>query len=311
MQTRTEIGVSRFLQQMADSKQPLIVPDMSKTSSAWVANYSWPYLSYLGVPIHLRGEIIGFINLNIKPANFFTPIHADRLKAFSEQANIAIQNARLFAQSRELAVLEERQRLARDLHDAVSQTLFSATVISEALPRIWKNSPDRVETLLHELHELTRGALAETRALLMELRPASLLAIEFQALLQQLVEAMQSRRNIKISLMVDQLPELPADVKIAFYRITQEALNNIVKHASATEANIMLQRRRKSIRLSIFDNGVGFDKDDVEPISFGLSIMNERAESIDARFKNYSEVGQGTQILVIWVNDLMDTGSLE
>jgi signal transduction histidine kinase len=125
------------------------------------------------------------------------------------------------------------------------------------------------------------------------------------------VEAMQSRRNIKISLMVDQFPELPADVKIAFYRITQEALNNIVKHASATEANIMLQRRRKSIRLSIFDNGVGFDKDEVEPISFGLSIMNERAESIDARFKIYSEVGQGTQIVVIWVNDLMDTGSLE
>src|SRR5690606_27738926 len=120
---------------------------------------------------------------------YFSPTHAERLQAFAGLAAIALQNALFYDQAQELAALEERQRLARNLHDAVSQMLFSASVIAEALPHLWERDPERVRPQLAELHKLTRGALAEMRMLLMELRPTALQEAELNELLQQLTDA--------------------------------------------------------------------------------------------------------------------------
>lgn len=197
------------------------------------------------------------------------------------------------------AVTLERTRLARDLHDAVTQTLFSASLIAEVLPDIWKMSQDEGWKRLEELRQLTRGALAEMRTLLMELRPSALTEIPLPDLLRQLCESLIGRARLPIQLSVDGTRKLPADMQICLYRISQEALNNIVKHAKATQATVTLQLHEE-VHLSICDNGSGFDLNCVTPDHLGLKIMCERAQSMGAKFSVSSRPGEGTQIFVSW-----------
>jgi signal transduction histidine kinase len=198
------------------------------------------------------------------------------------------------------AVTIERTRLARDLHDAVTQTLFSASLIAEVLPDIWNMNPAEGWNRLEELRQLTRGALAEMRTLLIELRPSALTEIPLSDLLRQLCESLIGRARLPIQLDVEGRQKLPPDLQIGLYRITQEALNNIVKHAKATQATVSLHINEK-ICLSIVDNGNGFDPACVSPDHLGLKIMRERAEAIGAEFSVYSAPGQGTQIFVSWM----------
>jgi len=221
----------------------------------------------------------------------------------------------LSEKAQELAVMEERQRLARDLHDAVSQTLFSAGLIAETLPDIWQTSPIEGRELLHKLKQLSRGALAEMRALLMELRPAALAEASMTDLLRQLGQAASGREGIPVSVTVDESCDLPAEVRITLYRIAQEALNNIVKHAQASQVDVSLRcavplsadkavpGHRGRVELRIRDDGLGFDPSSVSQDHLGLGIMQERAESIRARFEVKSEPGGGTQISVVWTED--------
>lgn len=290
------------LRHMYQNKKPLIIPDVEQADGGHFFRKS-PALfwrSYAGVPISTKNEVIGFINLGSMTPYFYTPIHADRLQAFAEQVAIAIRNAHLHERSRELAAQHERQRLARDLHDAVSQTLFAATITSEVLLREWEQNPTSIGPKLSQLHKLTRGALAETRAVLLELRPDSLTDIDFDTLLEQLIEAIQSRKRLEISAHLDLAEEPPPELKLVLYRITQEALNNIVKHAQASQVTIKLFQDTTQLVLEISDDGVGFDIASVQPTSMGLSIMQERAERANATLKIDSTVDNGTQITVIF-----------
>jgi len=197
------------------------------------------------------------------------------------------------------AVTSERTRLARDLHDAVTQTLFSASLIAEVLPDLWDMNQAEARKRLEELRQLTRGALAEMRTLLVELRPNALVDVPLPVLLKQLCESFIGRARLPVQLNVEGKRPLPPDVQLAYYRITQEALNNIVKHAKATQVIVTL-RMEDMVRLSIVDNGVGFDPASVPPNHLGTKIMRERAEAIGATYSLYSEPGEGTQISVTW-----------
>lgn len=303
---RLDFSVSETpnLRYMHETQKPLIIPDVEQVSEAYMLKVS-PALfwrSYAGVPISTKGEVLGFINLGSLIPYFFTPIHADRLQAFAEQAAIAIHNARLHEETRELAAHHERQRLARDLHDAVSQTLFAATILTETLLRQWERDPTSIRKKLADLHQLTRGALAETRAVLLELRPESLIDISFESLLKQLSEAVQARKQLRILLQLEHTESLPPELKLVLYRITQETLNNIVKHAQATQVHIRLSREGTSFTYEISDNGVGFDTARLQPTSMGLGIMHERAESVGAAIDIRSAAGEGTKIVVKWDN---------
>ena len=197
------------------------------------------------------------------------------------------------------AVASERTRLARDLHDAVTQTLFSASLIAEVVPELWDMNQAEARKRLEELRQLTRGALAEMRTLLVELRPNALVDVPLPTLLKQLCESFIGRARLPVQLNVDGQRALPPEVQMTFYRITQEALNNIVKHAKATQVIVTLRLADK-VRLSIVDNGVGFDPACVPPNHLGTKIMRERAEAIGAKYSLYSEPGEGTQISVTW-----------
>jgi PAS domain S-box-containing protein len=220
-----------------------------------------------------------------------------RVAERTEELNIA--NERLREKAAQDAVIAERTRLARDLHDAVTQTLFSTTLIADVLPNIWEMNPDEGRRRLQEVRTLTRGALAEMRTLLVELRPNALVEVPLPTLLRQLTEAMISRSQISIQFNSEGERDLPAEVQVSLYRIAQEALNNVVKHASATQAVVTL-RLGESVRLAVADNGAGFDPSTITADHLGLKIMRERAEAVDAKLSIYSEPGDGTQVSVIW-----------
>jgi PAS domain S-box-containing protein len=221
-----------------------------------------------------------------------------RLVAEIEQRQIA-EDA-LAARAAEEATTAERTRLARDLHDAVTQTLFSASLIAEVLPEMWNT--DRVEARrsTEELRQLTRGALAEMRTLLLELRPSSLTEARFPGLIKQLTEAVIGRARLPIQLDIAGEYEMPPEVKIAFYRIAQESLNNIVKYARATRVEIKLNMECCDVHMEIRDNGIGFDPSSLKPTSLGMRIMHERAASIHAHLDITSQPGHGTTVTLDW-----------
>lgn len=214
-------------------------------------------------------------------------------------AELNAANERLREKAALDAVAAERTRLARDLHDAVTQTLFSTTLIADVLPELWALNPAEGRRRLEELRQMTRGALAEMRTLLVELRPNALIEVPLPTLLRQLTEAMASRSRIAIQLSAEGECRLPPDVQVGLYRIAQEALNNVVKHARASQAVVTL-RLCDPVRLTVADDGVGFDPAAVTADHLGLRIMRERAEAIGAKLSVYSEPGEGTQVSVVW-----------
>jgi signal transduction histidine kinase len=205
---------------------------------------------------------------------------------------------RLYQQSQELAKMEERQRIARDLHDAVNQTLFSASMMAETL--LMKSTDESTKNGLERIYQLTQGALAEMRTLLIELRPEALEKTELGDLLGHLTDMMIARTRVDIDVQIDQHIALPPDVKTVFYRIAQEALNNIIQHARASQIGIEFGYQGSAIMLRISDNGCGFEQDTLPPDHFGLSIMVERAALIGASLEIYSAPNQGTDVILMY-----------
>jgi len=218
----------------------------------------------------------------------------------------AVQNAQLHAIDKLRAASNERQRLARDLHDAVTQSIYSASLISAALPAVWERSPEEGMENLRTLRLLVRAALAELRSLLYELRPASLEAAPLNVLLERLGDSLKGRSNNRLEIEVPADLRLPPDVKLAFYRVAQEALNNVGKHAQSTVAGVTVTQNGDEVRLVIRDDGWGFDParrrraTDQTEDSFGLGIMRSRAEEIGATLQVDSVPGLGTTVEMIW-----------
>lgn len=209
----------------------------------------------------------------------------------------------LASKAAEEAVTADRTRLARDLHDAVTQTLFSASLTAEVLPDLWEMDVDEAKRSTEELRQLTRGALAEMRTLLLELRPAALTQTRLSDLIKQLCDAFIGRSRLPITLTIEGERELPPEVQVACYRIAQESLNNVFKYARATKVDVGLFLSATGLRFEVCDNGIGFDMSASKPTSLGMRIMRERAEAISADLHISSTPGSGTCLELIWNED--------
>ncbi len=258
------------------------------------------YAGSLGIPLRIGDQLFGSLIFYYHTPQAFSTEQVSLAVAFVEQAALAIENAHLRNQVEQVAASAERDRLARDLHDSVTQMLFSAGLIAEVLPRLWEQNPDEGRLHLQELRLLTKGALAERRTLLLELRPQALTHAPLEDALGHLVNAVIGRTGIPVVLSVTGSGDLSDEVKVAFYRIVQEAFNNIAKHADASKVDLILVYTLQGARLCIHDDGCGFEKDAVPADHLGLSIMAERASSIDASLYIDSQPGQGTQIVLEW-----------
>jgi signal transduction histidine kinase len=262
----------------------------------------------VSIPVMAKGQPLGAITLASLSDRTVGPEERALLANIGRQIGVAVENARLYEGAEEAAASAERSRLARELHDAVTQTLFSASLIAEVRPRLWERSPDEGRRRLSELRQLTRGALAEMRTLLLELRPSALADIPLPDLLRQLADSTIGRARVLVTVSVEGEPiTLAPDAKIVLYRIAQESLNNIAKHSGASAATVSLHYLSEAdgtgpdgVELSIRDNGDGFDPAAVTAEHLGLRIMRERAEAIGATFTIRSQPGVGTETSVIW-----------
>ncbi len=304
---RLKIGAEGLSGWVADTGESLMVPDVSQDP-----RYVWMRgsrtRSELTVPVMVKGKVIGVLDVQSDRPNAFDDTDLTVLQSLAHQVGAAVENVQLYQQGQRAAVMEERSRLARDLHDAVTQTLFSASLIAEAVPASWEMDQQEGRQLLRELQQLTRGALAEMRTLLLELRPSALIETGLSDLLHQLGEAAAGRAGVPVSVQVSGDCIVPPDVHVVLYRIAQEALNNVVKHAQARQVTVSLRCLDDDdddsdqfwIELAIHDDGRGFDLAQVPAERLGLGIIRERAQAIDADLTIETSPGQGTRITVLW-----------
>ena len=277
------------------------VPDplVPVTGEAGLSGGSGPVIGGDGtviLPLEVADRRLGYLAVEPLPGAGFSPEEVGLLATIADQASSAISNSRALMMARSLAAVEERQRLANDLHDSVSQTLWTATLTAETLARTAALT-DPETTQLRRLHQLTKGALSEMRTLLLELRPDVIEETPLADLVYQLVGAFESRKSAPCRVELEEIPELLPTEKVALYRILQESLNNVARHAEAGAVEIKLATDGDQISLQVSDDGVGFDATKVHE-HLGLRIMAERAESIGAKLEIRSAENQGTTVSV-------------
>ena len=223
-----------------------------------------------------------------------------RTQELMEANEKAIENARLYEQGRALAATEERQRLARELHDSVTQTLYSLTLLAEASRRTAQGGDmDKVVANIARLGETAQQALKEMRLLVYELRPMALEQTGLAEALQHRLDAVEKRAGVEAQLNVDLNIELPADVENSLYRIAQEALNNSLKHAEATSVTVNLRAAEGNVELEITDNDRGFEEETMDDKGgMGLGNIRERSETLGGQWSITSKPNEGTRVWI-------------
>lgn len=306
-----ESGTSLIAQPAFAGQKPVSIANMRQTilaNPAYTAIHHFvaeaPWDTVVAVPMIYRDRAVGVLLSYHPPHHDVGGAQMAFHTVIADQAAVAVENARLVVQAHDKARLEERQRLARELHDSVTQALFSISLIARSaevlLQREGTHSAGILEKLA-DLRQLTQGALAEMRALIFELRPG---ALEEEGLLEALrkhTAAVQGREMLPVDLEAPApgaLPRLKPAAEEALYRITQEALHNVVKHARATRAAVCLRVQEGFVFLQVRDDGIGFAMDAVPAGHMGLGTMRQRTEALGGEYEIESRPGGGTMITV-------------
>jgi signal transduction histidine kinase len=251
--------------------------------------------SFLGVPIVARGSVIGALYLTEKErAENFSAQDEKLIELLAAHAAIAIENARLHERSRELSIVEERNRLARELHDSVTQRLFGVALAAESAQTLLERDRGAAAAELRRVSELARGAMEELRAVVFELRPGSLEAEGLATVLRKHVDVLRRVSGQAIELRVGELPRLESRSAAQVLRIAQEALGNALRHAEAQRIRVQLEDGSGRLVLSVADDGRGFDPGAVRGQRLGLTSMEERAGELGGSLKITSGAGGTT-----------------
>jgi len=261
--------------------------------------------SFLGVPIRVRDEVIGAFYLTEKEgAPEFGELDQELIELLAAHASIAITNARLYERSRELSILSERNRLALELHDVVSQKLFSLNLSADAAATLLSRDPAAAGAQLERVRELARESLAELRSLIMGLRPADLRQDGLEGALRKEIEMLRRVHGIELELDANCAgsPTGEGDQdghrELQVLRIADEALHNAVRHAAPSRVVVRLDATGDMLKLEVTDDGIGFDPADPELRSrhLGLTSMEERARELGGTLELRSRPGSGTTI---------------
>ena len=308
LQLHFPIKTMGIIWEMLSSREPVIIPDVQDDSllaqafRMWMGKHLKTPFSYIrtwmAIPLSHKEQVLGMLTLSSLEPNYYTTRHASLALAIANQAAVALENARLYEQAQELAALEERQRLARELHNSVSQALYGITLGTHTARTLLERDPSKVAEPLDYVLSQAEAALTEMRALIFELRPESMETEGLVAALSRQGAALHARHEIEVSTELCDEPDLPLKVKQELYRVAQEALHNTVKHARAKKVNLRIRVDTEGVLLEVCDDGVGFDTTRSFPGHLGLHSMHERIARLSGTLQIESRPGKGTCIRV-------------
>jgi signal transduction histidine kinase len=290
---------------MLDHKRPVVVNDIyqdkaflepfqvatDKGAQLDVTQHSW-----LGLPLIVRGELVGALSVTSSIAGYFDASRIDMAFAFANHAAVAVESSRTREEAVRAAALAERTRLARELHDSVSQALFGMVLSTRTSLELIDTDPAKARNSMCYTIDLADAALSEMRALIFELRPESLQEEGLLAALRKQTAALTLRNKLDLQLdLCTEEPALPIETKEALYRITLEAIQNTVRHASARRLRIAMSCGEQ-VSLSISDDGCGFNPQREYPGHFGLHSMRECARAVGGHVTIDSWPGEGVRV---------------
>lgn len=301
------------IQTMLETQQPVYIADLRQdealveayeSASGAPLDETFPYIrSWMGVPLVVRGRVLGMLSLAHRQIGYYEEKDAQLAQAFANQAAIAMHNAELYQQAQTTAVADERSRIARELHDSVTQAIYSVTLYADATRLALKDGElEIVAENLSELRAMAREAMLDMRLLIFELRPPVLEEEGLVIALQTRLEAVEARSGVHANFHTSGERRLPLALEIELYRIAQEALTNVVKHARAKQVDVTLHFDEAQVCLQIEDDGVGFETATSASLStsfvhsggMGLRGIQERVEKINGELFIQSTPGQGT-----------------
>ena len=299
--TRFDPSTNALTARLVNEAQPVVLADVLDEPT-FVTDPGDCTRSWIGVPLVVRDKCIGALTLDECTPGFYDAEDGHTVMAFANQAAVALENARLYDRSRDLAVLEERNRLARELHDSISQMLFSMVLNAEAAAAMFESNPPAARIQVARLQETSHIALKDMRTLIFELRPANLEEEGLVPVLRKHATLVKDRNGIDVQLQAEGQQRWPFQMEKALYRIAQEALTNVIKHAQATQAILTLKADDGTVRLTVDDNGRGLAvarEQRAGHSSLGLTSMRERAEQLGGTFAiGPRPDGPGTRVSV-------------
>ncbi len=289
-----------FFDVLLRSDTPLVLRDVTANPQATPALRKSDLCAYAGLQMFVKTGLVGILSVFRQRQRPFSKEDIALLDSVADQIGIAVENARLRKENEQLLVLEERNRLARELHDAVTQSLYSLTLFAEANRRFARegNLAQSAE-FATRLGDTAQQALREMRLLVHNLRPSILEQAGLARAIQQRLDGVERRAGIKATLETQGDLSLPAHVEEALFHLSQEALNNALKHANATDVMVALQQSQDKVHMVIRDNGCGFDLDGRDDSGgLGLVSMRERVALLGGDFHLETAVHRGTTITV-------------
>ena len=294
---------------VARTGEPVLVQDLPEDPRFLRKKVTlYGFRAFAGVPLRSKNQVVGVMNIASLDPRRITNESLDLLAAIGNQIGVAIENARLMEQMRHLAVLEERDRIGREIHDSFAQTLGYLSMQSRAIEiMLTKGKYDEAKAELGQMGEGVRGAFSDVREAIFNLRTTLTEDRDLAAVLQDYCQEFSRSCGILVELAIppSQELQLPIGVQFQLMRIVQEAMANARKHAGASRISVHMTKEDGNLALSVVDDGQGFEVEALGGAAsrrFGLSIMRERAEAVGARFAIYSGPGQGTRVLVELAN---------
>lgn len=252
--------------------------------------------SMVALPMVLAGNYLGALNCYYSSSGCPEQAELTFLRTLADLAAVGVHNARLYEQSEQQAILQERRRLARELHDSVSQALYGISLGAKTVKARWSSHPEKAQQALDYVIELAEGATKEMRALLYSLRPESLEEEGLVQALRRQAEALKARYGIEVKFEAPAEPHLNPHQRLALFRVASESLHNVVKHSGAKTVHLKLDCSDYECVLEVVDTGIGFDPSASRPDHYGLATMRERVEGIGGEWQLVSTPGKGTHI---------------
>ncbi|MGE5603898.1 MAG: GAF domain-containing protein [Nitrososphaerales archaeon] len=303
VESQTTLDDSPLLKEVVTTRSPLIVPDMlahtpltlrwHETAGSLQRRLLQRSRAWMGIPMINQGQVMGVLQIDRAQPGYFTEQHSDLVLNLASQAAVAVVNARLYSQAQGTAAIEERQRLARELHDSVAQTFYSIALAAHSAKAQLRRNPDTAEQRLAHIVGLAEAGLTEMKALIFDLQMEGLRRDGLVQALRRHVDALTVRNDIRVHAELDGEPSADLGSKEAIYGIAREALQNVVRHANATDLYLKLSHSNDALSVEVRDNGTGFEADTAGEGTMGLRSMRERASAAGGSVEISSSPGEG------------------